>query len=120
MTKDDLTKETIAASLDEELVYDEKALALISNYFKRTGSEFTENNKKQALVLNGATVFANDHGMAPGMGVNKNGKVYILLPEPKEMKPMYVSYVEPFYVILQQEKTFILVCFVSSALGSPN
>ncbi len=45
-TKDDLTKETIAASLDEELVYDEKALALISNYFKRTGREFTENNKK--------------------------------------------------------------------------
>ena len=67
-TKDDLTKETIVASLDEELVYDEKALALISNYFKRTGREFTENNKKQALVLNGATVFANDHGMAPGMG----------------------------------------------------
>jgi nicotinamide-nucleotide amidase len=33
--------------------------------------------------------------MAPGMGVNKNGKVYILLPgPPKEMKPMYVSYVE--------------------------
>ena len=47
MTKDDLTKETIVASLDEELVYDEKALALISNYFKRTGREFTENNKSK-------------------------------------------------------------------------
>lgn len=79
-TKDDLTKETIASSLGEELVYDENALALISAYFKRTGREFTENNKKQALVLNGANVFANDHGMAPGMGLNKNGKVYILLP----------------------------------------
>ena len=32
--------------------------------------------------MNGATVFANDHGMAPGMGLNKNGKVYILLPGP--------------------------------------
>ncbi|MBJ8093530.1 competence/damage-inducible protein A [Bacillus cereus] len=96
-TKDDLTKETIASNLDEELVYDEKALTSISDYFKRTGREFTENNKKQALVLNGSTVFANDHGMAPGMGLNKNGKVYILLPgPPKEMKPMYISYVEPF------------------------
>ncbi|PFC12769.1 competence/damage-inducible protein CinA [Bacillus cereus] len=96
-TKDDLTKETISSSLGEELVYDEKALASISDYFKRTGREFTENNKKQALVLNGATIFANDHGMAPGMGLNKNEKVYILLPgPPKEMKPMYVSYVEPF------------------------
>ena len=81
-TKDDLTKETIASSLAEELVYDEKALASIGDYFKRTGREFTENNKKQALVLDGATVFANDHGMAPGMGLNKNGKVYILLPGP--------------------------------------
>ncbi|MCQ6289388.1 molybdopterin-binding protein, partial [Bacillus cereus] len=57
-TKDDLTKETIETSLDEKLVYDEKALALICNYFKRTGREFTENNKKHALFLNGSTVFA--------------------------------------------------------------
>lgn len=42
MSKDDLTKETIAASLDEALVYDEKALALISNYFKRTGRIYGE------------------------------------------------------------------------------
>lgn len=46
-TKDDLTKETIASSLAEELVYDEKALASISDYFKRTGREFTENNKSR-------------------------------------------------------------------------
>lgn len=96
-TKDDLTKETIAATLQEELAYDEVALSSIAEYYKRTGREFTENNKKQALVLKGSTVFANDHGMAPGMGLNKNGKVYILLPgPPKEMKPMYTSYVEPF------------------------
>ncbi|MDM5189487.1 competence/damage-inducible protein A [Bacillus sp. DX4.1] len=96
-TKDDLTKETIASSLQEELVYDEVALTSIGAYYKRTGREFTENNKKQALVLKGSTVFANDHGMAPGMGLTKNEKVFILLPgPPKEMKPMYTSYVEPF------------------------
>ncbi|MBC6972082.1 competence/damage-inducible protein A [Bacillus sp. Xin] len=96
-TKDDLTKETIASTLQEELVYDEVALTSIGEYFKRTGREFTENNKKQALVLKGSTVFANDHGMAPGMGLAKNEKVYVLLPgPPKEMQPMYTSYVEPF------------------------
>ena len=51
-TKDDLTKETIAASLDEELVYDEKALALISTLSVHRGTE----NKKQALVLNGTSI----------------------------------------------------------------
>ena len=96
-TKDDLTKETIASVIGEELVYDEIALTSISEYYKRTGREFTENNKKQALVLNGSAVFANDHGMAPGMGLNKNEKVYILLPgPPKEMQPMYTNYVDPF------------------------
>ncbi|WP_369903050.1 competence/damage-inducible protein A [Bacillus manliponensis] len=96
-TKDDLTKETIARSLGEELIYDEAALASIANYFQKTGREFTENNKKQALVLNASTVFTNDHGMAPGMGLCKNEKVYILLPgPPKEMNPMYIQYVEPF------------------------
>ena len=77
-TKDDLTKETIASSLAEELVYDEKALASISDYFKRTGREFTENNKSrrsfwmEQLYLQMITVWH-------GMGLNKNGKVYILL-----------------------------------------
>ncbi|AWC33346.1 competence/damage-inducible protein A [Bacillus cytotoxicus] len=96
-TKDDLTKETIASIVKEDLVYDEAALTSIREYFNRTGREFTENNKKQALVLKGSTVFANNHGMAPGMGLHKNEKVYILLPgPPKEMQPMYNSYVDPF------------------------
>ncbi|KEK25678.1 competence/damage-inducible protein A [Bacillus gaemokensis] len=96
-TKDDLTKETIASTLREELVYDEVALTSIGEYYKRTGREFTENNKKQALVLKDSTVFENNHGMAPGMGLVKNEKVYILLPgPPKEMTPMYTNYVDPF------------------------
>jgi nicotinamide-nucleotide amidase len=98
-TKDDLTKETIAACIGTELVYDEKAMQYIQHYFKRTGRIVTENNKKQALVLKGAAVFANDHGMAPGMGIEANKKLYILLPgPPKEMNPMYESYVEPFLI----------------------
>ena len=33
----------------------------------------TENNKKQALVFEGAKVLANRTGMAPGMAVEKDG-----------------------------------------------
>ncbi|MBO9128895.1 competence/damage-inducible protein A [Bacillus sp. 165] len=96
-TKDDLTKETIASCVGTELVYDEQAMQYIEHYFKRTGRPVTENNKKQALVLKGASIFANDHGMAPGMGLEEGEKLYILLPgPPKEMNPMYESYVEPF------------------------
>lgn len=96
-TKDDLTKETIALAVGSKLVYDAAALKSIEEYYTRTGRTFTENNKKQALVLEGSVVFPNDHGMAPGMGLHRNNKTYILLPgPPKEMRPMYDRYVEPF------------------------
>src|SRR5690606_17349133 len=67
-TKDDLTKETIARILGKQLVFDEDALRSIEDYFKKTNRHMTENNKKQALVLEGSEILPNDHGMAPGMG----------------------------------------------------
>ena len=68
--------------------------------------------------MDGATVFANDHGMAPGMGLNKNGKVYILLPgPPKRNEADVCKLCGAFYVTLQQEKTFILACFAFSNWG---
>lgn len=100
-TKDDLTKETIALAVGSELVYDNASLKSIEEYYRRTGRTFTENNKKQALVLEGSVVFPNNHGMAPGMGLHQDKKIYILLPgPPKEMRPMYDSYVEPFLLSL--------------------
>ncbi|WHY93633.1 competence/damage-inducible protein A [Neobacillus cucumis] len=92
-TKDDLTKETIAKHIGKELVFDENALESIEAYFKKTNRQMTENNRKQALVLEGSHVLANDHGMAPGMVVKSKGHVYMLLPgPPKEMEPMFIEY----------------------------
>ncbi|MGG3466704.1 competence/damage-inducible protein A [Neobacillus pocheonensis] len=92
-TKDDLTKETIARHLGNELVMDESALASIEDYFKRTNRVMTENNRKQALVLAGSHILPNDHGMAPGMVLEKGEHIYMLLPgPPKEMEPMFLQY----------------------------
>lgn len=92
-TKDDLTKETIASHLGKKLVFDETALDSIEEYFKRTNRVMTENNRKQALVLEGSQVLPNDHGMAPGMIVESNRHLYMLLPgPPKEMEPMFAQY----------------------------
>ena len=60
-TKDDLTKETIAAHLQTELVMDEHALASIQAYFDKTGRPLTDNNKKQALVLKDSYVLILYH-----------------------------------------------------------
>jgi nicotinamide-nucleotide amidase len=92
-TKDDLTKETIARHIGTELVMNNEALETIEQYFKRTNRVMTENNRKQALILEGSQGLPNDHGMAPGMVLKTGGHIYMLLPgPPKEMEPMFLNY----------------------------
>ncbi|WP_449540082.1 competence/damage-inducible protein A [Ferdinandcohnia sp. Marseille-Q9671] len=96
-TKDDLTKETIGRLLGRKLTFDSDALQSIEDYFKKTNRHMTENNKKQALVLEGSKVLPNDHGMAPGMGLNVNNITYMLFPgPPKELNPMFLTYGAPY------------------------
>ncbi|MCO7174751.1 competence/damage-inducible protein A [Sporolactobacillus kofuensis] len=92
-TKDDLTKETVAQVLGRKLVTDQEAMDSILEYFKVTGREMTENNKKQALVIEGSQVLPNHHGMAPGMIVDAENHLYLLMPGvPSEMKPMFLDF----------------------------
>lgn len=95
-TKDDLTKETIANHLNKQLIMDEQALKLIELYFERSNRVMTENNKKQAIVLEGSQVLPNEHGMAPGMFLDAKNHMYMLLPgPPKEMEPMFLKHGYP-------------------------
>nr|WP_295971603.1 competence/damage-inducible protein A [uncultured Bacillus sp.] len=95
-TKDDLTKETVARHVDRKLVMDQDALQYINEYFQRVGRMTTENNRKQALVIEGSMVLKNDHGMAPGMIFTVQNHTYMLLPgPPKEMEPMFTAYARP-------------------------
>lgn len=96
-TKDDLTKEVIAGHIDLALVSNDDALQHIEQYFIQSGRVMTDNNKKQALVLQGAQVLPNRKGMAPGMAIEKNSKHYILLPgPPHEMRPMFENEAIPY------------------------
>ncbi len=106
-TEDDLTKETGAKYFQEELVLDERALKRIEKYFQKIGREMTENNKKQAFVPKNSIVLYNDNGTAPGMIVEKNQKILVMLPgPPKETIPMFESQVKP-YLQKRQEYTFV-------------
>lgn len=96
-TEDDLTRETVAAALDLPLELHEESEERIKEYFRATEKEYTENNRKQAMLPQGCTVFRNDHGTAPGCAVEKDGKCVILLPgPPKELVPMFGDSVAPF------------------------
>ena len=96
-TYDDITSELCAKALGLSMYTDESVVEQLKGYFSKTGRVMTENNLKQALVPEGATVLMNDFGTAPGIAVEKDGKVLIMLPgPPREMKPMLDNQVLPY------------------------
>lgn len=96
-TPDDLTRETVSEALSLPLELHEESLQRIEEYFTNTGREMTDNNKKQAMLPKGCTVFPNDHGTAPGCAVERYGQSIILLPgPPRELIPMFNDYVAPY------------------------
>lgn len=107
-TEDDLTKEIAAKYFDEELVLNEQALDQIKDFFDRIGREMTPNNRKQAYVpKEHGIVLYNENGTAPGVIIEKNNKIIVMLPgPPKEVMPMFEKQVKPF-LAGKQEYTFI-------------
>lgn len=96
-TEDDLTKETAAKVFDLPLVEDDRARGMLEQYFSQQNRVMTENNRKQALVPQGAIVLYNKNGTAPGIMIEKNQKTAILLPgPPDELIPMFRDQVVPY------------------------
>lgn len=95
-TEDDRTREVLASILGKTLIFKEEILEKIKSRFQRRGMEMPSVNKKQAYVIEGASVLENEHGTAPGLWLGRKGKVLILLPgPPHEMRPMFESAVWP-------------------------
>ena len=91
-TKDDLTKEMLISYFGCTPVEDEEALRRLEERAKKRGVPLSESMRKQATVPSGAVVLQNDHGTAPGVIIEKDGRVCIMLPgPPKEMKPMFAD-----------------------------
>lgn len=96
-TYDDLTKETVAKYFDKKMYMHEESLAYIEKFFSSRNLPMTENNKKQAMMPEGATVFPNEYGTAPALAVEGKGKTAVLLPgPPSEMKPLFLEQVRPY------------------------
>ena len=93
-TEDDLTREAVADALELPLVRDPAIVEALRKRFSKRGFKFTENNAKQADIISGSTVLANQNGTAPGQWITGsyegNEKIIILLPgPPHELKPLF-------------------------------
>lgn len=103
-TYDDMTKETVSAHFGKKLVLHQPSLDAIQVFFNKSGKEMTENNVKQAMMPEDCIVLPNHNGTAPGMIIEGEGKVAILLPgPPREMTRMWQDSVVPYLERISDE-----------------
>ena len=95
-TQDDLTREVIAAMLGVNLEEDSEAIVAIEAMFTRRGRVMPPRNRVQALVPQGCEGIPNRVGTAPGVWVERQGRVLAAMPGiPSEMHIMYHEQVKP-------------------------
>lgn len=97
-TEDDLTKETVAASVNRKLVLDQESLDKMKKFFSESNRKMTDNNIKQAYLPENSIIIRNKNGTAPGCIIEEDGRVIIMLPgPPSEMRPMFEESVIPYF-----------------------
>jgi len=95
-TNDDRTREIVADLLHRKLQCNEYVLRGIQERFRSFGRAMPEVNARQAMVPEGAEILENTRGTAPGLWIQHDGKIVILLPgPPRELQPMFVQEVKP-------------------------
>ncbi len=97
-TPDDLTTAAIASYFQTPLIEHPQILADISAKFAQRGRQMTANNRKQALLPEGAEVLPNPSGTAPGIIWQPRGDLTILTfpGVPSEMKRMWQETAVPY------------------------
>jgi nicotinamide-nucleotide amidase len=95
-TSDDFTRDVVAELLGRKLVRDEGVAEHIRERIRKRAIRLPESIYVQALVPVGAQVLPNRNGTAPGLALDQEGKLVLLLPgPPRELKPMFEEYVRP-------------------------
>lgn len=86
-TSDDITKPALCQYFQCGLKMDEAVLQHVTEFFTRRGRPMLEINQMQAAIPEASEVLFNELGTAPGLWLERKGKVFISLPGvPYEMK----------------------------------
>jgi len=101
-TADDLTRNALAAAMDQPLAEDAEALEHLRSLY--SGREMPTINRVQAMRPMGGRILANPVGSAPGLhgavragdpAVGREVDVFCLPGPPREMRPMFEASVAP-------------------------
>jgi len=95
-TKDDITKRILCEFFDTKLIENSDVLSHVKGFFEARGREMLNVNILQSHVPENATILHNEHGTAPGMWFDHNGKILVSMPGvPYEMKYLMAEHVIP-------------------------
>jgi len=88
-TGDDLTRDGVAAALEDEMVYDPVVEEKLRKMFALRNLPWVDSQCRQAFRPASASLIDNPNGTAPGLHCEKGGKHVILMPGPRgEFGPM--------------------------------
>jgi nicotinamide-nucleotide amidase len=89
-TEDDLTRDAVALAIDRRQIFNAAICEGIEQRFRTMNRVMPEINRRQAMVIEGAHILANDRGTAPGQWIEEGGGVLMILPgPPHELKSMF-------------------------------
>ncbi len=95
-TADDVTREGVAAALGRSLVHDPKVETWITERYEKHGRRMPKIGRSMAMVVDGSEVIRNPAGSAPGILVEREGRLLMVLPGvPWEMRAMVSSDLAP-------------------------
>ena len=94
-TDDDLTRDVVADLIGRPLEYHAHIFEAIQQRFAARGLRTPDINRRQAMVPQGAAVLPNKNGTAPGLWIEHERKLIVLLPgPPRELKPMFEAVIQ--------------------------
>ena len=81
-THDDVSKDAVSNALSKDLIFIEDIWHHIERRYKELGRVPPESAKVQAYIPKESEYFINKYGTAPGLWINHNDKIIIMLPGP--------------------------------------
>ena len=125
-TSDDLTRDLIAELLGKKLIENKEVLVHIENFFTKRGRPRPAKTSVETFVPEGAIVFLNQFGTAPGLAMKignpkseiRNPKWLVMLPgPPRELRPMFDNQIAPLLKREFADEIFICRTILTTGIG---
>ncbi|HUB67634.1 MAG TPA: competence/damage-inducible protein A [Candidatus Methylacidiphilales bacterium] len=96
-TSDDITRDAVAAALGKKLIFHQEILDGIAAKFAARRLAMNDLQRVQAMVPEGGIVLGNAHGTAPGLIIEGERVIAILLPgPPAELRDVWENGAAPW------------------------